>query len=219
MQGAKVAIEGFGKVGGGVARYISESGGKVVAISNINGAIYNKDGLDVPALLQARRTAGDKALQEYKNAKHMKAKDIYGLPVDILIPGARTYVITKKNVGEVKAKIISSIANIPITDEAEDILLKKGIISVPDFISNAGGVVLGVVDVLGGTADDVFRILRDFLGPLTSQILLEARQQNVAPRKLAVKKATEKVLAARQQPAANIDLNQLMTDMKKRLNM
>jgi hypothetical protein len=79
--------------------------------------------------------------------------------------------------------------------------------------------VLGVVVVLGGTADDVFRILRDFLGPLTSQILTEAKQQNIAPRKLAVKKATEKVLAARQQPAAEIDLNQLMTDMKKRLNM
>jgi glutamate dehydrogenase/leucine dehydrogenase len=90
---------------------------------------------------------------------------------------------------------------------------------VPDFISNAGGVVLGVVDVLGGTADDVFRILRDFLGPLASQVLSEAKQQNIAPRKLAVKKATDKVLSARQQPPTAIDLNQLMTDMKKRLNM
>ena len=219
IQGLKVAIEGFGKVGGGVARYIHEAGAKVVAISTINGTAYNKDGLDIPALLQARRTAGDKAVQEYKHAKHMKAADIYGLPVDILIPGARPYAITKKNVGGIKARVISSIANIPITDEAEDILFKKGILSVPDFISNGGGVVLGVVDVLGGTADDVFRILRDFLGPLTSQILTEAKQQNIAPRKLAVKKATEKVLAARQQPAAEIDLNQLMTDMKKRLNM
>ncbi len=219
IQGAKVAIEGFGKVGGGVARYIHEAGAKVVAISNINGTIYNKDGLDVLALLQARRTAGDKAIQEYKHAKHMKAGELYRLPVDILIPGARPYVITKKNVGDIKAKVISSIANIPITDEAEDILFKKGILSVPDFVSNAGGAVLGVVDVLGGTADDVFRILRDFLGPLATQILTEAKQQNIAPRKLAVKKATEKVLAARQQPAAAVDLNQLMTDMKKRLNM
>ena len=219
IEGAKVAIEGFGKVGGGVARYIHEAGAKVVAVSNINGTIYNKDGLDILALLQARKTAGDKAIQEYKHARHLKAGELYGLPVDILIPGARPYVITKKNVGDIKAKVISSIANIPITDEAEDILFKKGILSVPDFISNAGGVVLGVVDVLGGTADDVFRILRDFLGPLASQILTEAKQQNIAPRKLAVKKATEKVLADRQQPAATIDLNQLMTDMKKRLNM
>jgi glutamate dehydrogenase (NAD(P)+) len=219
LEGASVAIEGFGKVGGGVARYIHESGGKVVALSTINGTVYNKDGLDVPALLQARQTAGDQAVQDYTKAEHRKAGDLYGLPVDILIPGARPYVITKKNVGAVKAKIISSIANIPITDEAEDLLFKNGILSVPDFISNAGGVVLGVVDALGGTADDVFRILRDFLGRLTSQVLTEAKQQNMAPRKLAVKQATEKVLEARQQPPTTIDLNQLMADLKKRLKM
>jgi glutamate dehydrogenase (NAD(P)+) len=219
LQGARVAIEGFGKVGGGVARYIHESGGKVVAVSTILGTAYNKDGLDVPALLRARKTSGDRAVQEYQKAKHMKLNALYGLPVDILIPGARPYVITKKNVDTIKAKIISSIANIPITDEAEDILFNKGILSVPDFISNAGGVVLGVVDALGGTADDVFRILRDFLGPLTGRVLTEAKQQNMAPRKLAVKQATEKVLEARQKPPAAIDLNQLMADMKKRLNM
>ncbi len=158
-------------------------------------------------------------MQEYPKAKHLKPKALYGLPVDILIPGARPYVITKKNVDTIKAKIISSIANIPITDEAEDILFNKGILSIPDFISNAGGVVLGVVDALGGTADDVFRILRDFLGPLTGRVLTEAKQQNMAPRKLAVKQATEKVLKARQQPPASIDLLQVMDDMKKRLQM
>jgi len=214
---ARQAIEGFGKVGGGVARYISESGASVVAISTIDGGIYNKDGLDVKALLEARKTAGDKAVTEYKKAKRIKSQEIYGLPVDILIPGARPYVITKKNAGNVKAKVIASIANIPMTDEAEAILFKKGILAVPDFISNAGGVILGVVDVLGGSADDLFRVLRDTIGPLSSSILSEAKQQNINPRALAVQKTTAKVMAARSEPPAAVDLEKLIVDMRKRL--
>lgn len=219
IKNASVAIEGFGKVGGGVARYITESGAKVVAISTISGGIYNKDGLDVKTLLEARKTAGDKAVLEYKNAKHIRPQELYGIKADILIPGARPYVITKKNAGSIKARVISSIANIPMTDEAEAILFKKGVLAVPDFISNAGGVILGVVDVLGGTSDDVFRVLRDYLGPLSSQILSEAKQQGINPRALAVQKTTAKVLAARQQPADKPDFVQLLNEMKKRLGL
>jgi len=217
IKNARVAIEGFGKVGGGVARYISESGATVVAISTIDGAIYNKNGLDVKALLEARKTAGDKAVTEYKKAKRIRSHELYSLPVDILIPGARPYVINKKNAGKVRAKVISSIANIPMTDEAEAILFKRGILAVPDFISNAGGVILGVVDVLGGTSDDVFRVLRDFLGPLSSGILAEAKQRGINPRALAVQKTMAKVTAARSQSAAAPDFEQLMIDMRKRL--
>lgn len=219
VKNARVAIEGFGKVGGGVARYMIESGANVVAISTIDGAIYNKDGLDVKALLEARKTTGDKAVAEYKKAKRIRNQELYTLPVDILIPGARPYVITKKNAGNIKARVISSIANIPMTDEAEAILFKKGILAVPDFISNAGGVILGLVDVLGGTSDDLFRVLRDYLGPLSSSILSEAKQQGVNPRALAVQKTTAKVLAARSQPASTVDIEKLMIDMRKRLGL
>jgi len=78
-------------------------------------------------------------------------------------------------------------------------------------------VILGVVDVLGGTADDVFRVLRDLLGPLSLGILEEARQQGINPRALAVQKTTAKVTAARSQPAVTPDLEQLINDMRKRL--
>jgi glutamate dehydrogenase (NAD(P)+) len=197
LKGAKVAIEGFGKVGGGVARYMTEEGARVVAISTVNGMIYNEKGLDIKFLLEARLKQGDKAIQEYKNAKHLKSEEMYALPVDILIPGARPYVIDKNNVNKVQAKIISSIANIPITDEAEEMLAKKGIYSVPDFISNAGGVLLGVVDILGGKSEDVFRGLREVLAPLTKEILTESKKEGGSPRGLAVKKATAKILKAR----------------------
>jgi glutamate dehydrogenase (NAD(P)+) len=197
IQGASVAIEGFGKVGGGVARYMMEEGAKVVAISTIDGAIYDEGGLDVKKLIEMRKECGDKVVEEYKGARHIDKRDLFSLPVDILIPGARPHVIDKNNSQRVQAKIISSIANIPITDEAEDILHQRGILSVPDFVSNAGGVILGMIDSLGGTVDHVFNALRTLIEPLTKDILAEARKEGINPRTLAVRKTTEKVLKAR----------------------
>lgn len=219
IKGARIAVEGFGKVGGGVVRYISEAGAKVVALSTIGGTIYNADGLDVKALLKARKTQGDKAVASYKNAKHLKPQDIYGLPVDVLIPGARPYLITKKNAGLIKAKVISSIANVPITEEAEEIIFKNGILSVPDFISNAGGVILGVIDVLGGKKEDVFRVVGDYIGPISTKILKESRQKNVNPRALAIARTTAKVLAARKKDPGDIDILKLMDELRRKLGI
>lgn len=197
FKGATVAIEGFGKVGGGVARYMAEAGAKIVAMSTIRGTIYNEDGLDVKKLLEERKKSGDRVVEGYKDAQHIDKEAIYFLPVDILVPGARPYVIDKNNASRIQAKVISSIANVPITDEAEEILFKRGIYSVPDFISNAGGVLLGVVDILGGTVDDLFRVLRELLGSLTGEILTDARKEGVNPRSLAVRRTQDKVLKAR----------------------
>lgn len=216
---ATVAIEGFGKVGGGVARYMTEAGAKVVAISNIHGTTYDKEGLDIKKLLATRKKSGDKAVQEYKDAQHIDKRDIYFLPVDVLVPGARPRVIDKNNANCVQAKIISSIANIPITDEAEEMLFQRGTYSVPDFISNAGGVVLGIVDVLGGTADDVFNALRELLDPLTRDILADARKQGVNPRSLAVKRAREKVLKTKTGQEAIPPFDELLKIARQRLKM
>ena len=203
LKGATVAIEGFGKAAGGVARYMVEEGAKVVAISTIKGTAYNEDGLDIKKLLDARKKSGDRAVEEYEDAQHIDRGAIYFLPIDILVPGARPYVIDKNNVSRVQAKVISSIANIPITDEAEEILFQRGIYSVPDFISNAGGVVLALVDSVRGTADDVFKALRNLLGSLTHDMLADARKEGISPRSLAVRRTKEKVLRARtEKPAA-----------------
>lgn len=219
VQGAAAAVEGFGKVGGGVLRYITEAGAKVVAISTVDDMIYNRDGLDVKALLAERKRSGDKAVSAYRDAKHMKPAQLYGLPVDILIPGARPYLINKKNAGSIKAKVISSIANIPITDDAEDLLFRKGIMSVPDFISNSGGVILGVVDVLGGKSEDVFKVVNNYIGPIAEKILKEARQKNINPHALAVGKTTAKVLKAKKRPPADVDIMMIMDELRAKLGI
>jgi len=216
INGATVAIEGFGKVGGGVARYISEMGARVVALSTIQGAIYNEDGLDVRRLLEARKVSGDKAVNEYEDADHLAKEEIFALPVDILIPGARPYVITEKNADRVQAKIISSIANIPITDEAEEILFRKGIHVVPDFISNAGGTIISVVDFLGGTSDNAFMAAKELIASSARDILADSRKEKMNPRSLAVKRITEKVLQARKEGGAPLG-EEIIKTMKERL--
>jgi glutamate dehydrogenase (NAD(P)+) len=213
---ASVAIEGFGKVGGGVARYITEMGARVVGLSTIHGAIYNENGLDTGTLLEARKTSGDKAVTEYKDAEHLNKEDLFTLPVDILIPGARPYVITEKNADNVRAKIISSIANIPITDTAEEMLFKKGVCVVPDFISNAGGAVIGIIDFLGGTSDKTFPAAKELIASSTRDILADAKKEKINPRSLAVKRITEKILRVREEGSKMVG-QEIVKIMKERL--
>jgi glutamate dehydrogenase/leucine dehydrogenase len=197
LKGTRVAIEGFGKAAGGVARYLLDEGANIVAISTINGTTYNEKGLDVRKILEDRKNSGDGAVDNYQDARHIDRGELYFLPVDILIPGARPYVITGENASRVQARIISSIANIPITDDAEEMLFRKGVYSVPDFICNAGGVVLALVESVGGTPEDVFKALRNVLGKLTREVLTDARQEGTNPRSLAMKRTKGKVLKAR----------------------
>jgi glutamate dehydrogenase (NAD(P)+) len=127
-------------------------------------------------------------------------------------------VINEKNVNEIKARIISSIANIPITDEAEETLFQKGVLIVPDFVSNAGGTVLGIVDFLGGTSQHAFDACKDLIGSNTRSILADARKEGVDPRRLATRRVEEKVAAARRgEQAASTD--DAINQMKERLGL
>lgn len=202
VNGATAAIEGFGKVGGGVARYASKAGAKVVAVSTIHGAIHNPEGLDIEKLLAMREKFGDKVVLEYKDAKRIPREDIFYDPVDILVPGARPDVINEKNASKVKAKVISSAANIPITEKAEEILFKAGVISVPDIIANSGGVLLGVADRMGTTIDAAFDQVKTTITRLTRDTLESALKEKVNPKSIAMRKAKEKVVKAVQRRQA-----------------
>jgi glutamate dehydrogenase (NAD(P)+) len=219
LKGATVAIEGFGKVGGGAARYMAEEGATVVALSCVDGAVYDENGIDVGTLLEDRKRSGDRAVQECPAGRQIHRGELYFLPVDILIPGARPYVIDKGNVGRVQARVISSIANIPVTDEAEEILFQRGIVSVPDFVSNIGGVILGVVGAVGGTADDVFKGLMNLVAPVTTGILVDARKGGVNPRSLAVRRIRERVLKARTDTQPSIADDERLAMYRQRLGI
>lgn len=134
------AIQGFGNVGSWAARFIHGAGGKVVAIADVTGAVYNKKGIDVDALWHHCRETG--TLQGFDGAEPMDGKNIFSVECDVIVPAALGNVITKDNMQEIKAKVIVEGANGPTTPEADEYLTKKGVTIIPDIFANSGGVVV-----------------------------------------------------------------------------
>jgi len=191
---ATVAVEGFGAVGKAVVKFLTEKGANVVAVSDSKGAIHQPSGLDYEKLLRAKETTG--AVKNYEGGRTIKNEDLFQRPVDILIPGARPDVISNKNVRDIKATLVVEAANIPATVEAERILHDRGILVVPDFIANAGGLITAAVEYRGGTEDEVFKVIEDKIARNTKLVLDMARDQKMLPRVAAEKIARERVLKA-----------------------
>lgn len=137
--GATCAVQGFGNVGSISAKLIASQGLKVVAISDISGAYYNADGIDVDDAI-VYRDGNKGTLDGYKKATKISNNDLLTLDVDVLVPAAMEDQITAENANNVKAKLIVEGANGPTSSNADAILNKKGIMVVPDILANAGGV-------------------------------------------------------------------------------
>lgn len=138
LEGITVAIQGFGNVGSYAARFLHEGGAKVVAASDIGGAIRNGEGLDIPALLAHLQETG--TIVGFPGGESMPPDDLLTSPCDVLLPAALGRVLTRENAPEVRARIVLEGANGPTTPEADEILEKRGVLVVPDILANAGGV-------------------------------------------------------------------------------
>uniref|UniRef100_A0A0V0I3U1 Glutamate dehydrogenase n=1 Tax=Solanum chacoense TaxID=4108 RepID=A0A0V0I3U1_SOLCH len=132
------AIQGFGNVGSWVAKLIHEIGGKVVAVSDITGAVKNQNGLDIPALLSHKEATGK--LNDFGGGDVMSTDELLTHDCDVLIPCALGGVLNRENADHVKAKFIVEAANHPTDPDADEILSKKGVLILPDIYANAGGV-------------------------------------------------------------------------------
>jgi glutamate dehydrogenase (NAD(P)+) len=145
QQGAEVAIQGFGNVGGWAAILCHQMGMKVVAVSDETGGLYNPGGLNIPAIAKHTQNHPKRWIEGYtepgaeKIAKEEGGK-ILELPATVLFPAALENVITQENADRIQAKIVAELANGPTTPEADRILYEKGIYVIPDFLCNAGGV-------------------------------------------------------------------------------
>ena len=138
LQGARVAVQGFGNVGGTAGKLFAEAGAIVVAVQDHTGTIFNAKGLDVPALLEHVGNTG--GVGGFKGADKMANEDFWAVDCEVLIPAALEGQINAKNAGKIKAKLVIEGANGPTTPEADDILTNKGVLVLPDVIANAGGV-------------------------------------------------------------------------------
>ncbi|KAJ6951743.1 glutamate dehydrogenase 1-like isoform X2 [Populus alba x Populus x berolinensis] len=138
ISGQRFVIQGFGNVGAWAAQLISEQGGKIVAVSDITGAIKNTKGLDIPSLL--KHANEHKGVKGFHGGDPIDPKSILVEDCDILIPAALGGVINRENASDIKSKFIIEAANHPTDPEADEILSKKGVVILPDIFANSGGV-------------------------------------------------------------------------------
>ena len=191
IKGSTVAIEGFGNVGMNAARFLEEKGAKLVAASDSKGTIYDPAGIPVAALMEAKAASG--SVVGYAKGKKLGQGAIFGLPCDILIPAARPDCIHKDNVETIQAKLILQGANIPVTPEAETRLHQRGVLNIPDFIANAGGVTCASVEYHGGNEGQAFQDISQKIRRNTLEVLTRSRNEGIEPWQAAVNLARERV--------------------------
>jgi glutamate dehydrogenase (NAD(P)+) len=138
LQGARVAVQGFGNVGANAARFFAEAGAKIVAVSDVYGGVFSPSGLDLRALLDHVRTK--RSVKDFPGGQSISNEDLLTLECEVLVPAALECVITRENAKRVRAKVVAEGANLPTTPAADEILRDRGIHVLPDILGNAGGV-------------------------------------------------------------------------------
>lgn len=203
LKGSTVSVQGFGNVGQHAARYLAEPqrGAKLVSATDIDGTIYNPKGIDIEELCRVMKLEG--GVTAYKDAEKMDRDAFIDIESDIFVPAAQPDVITAENAHRLKCKLILQGANIPATKEAEQILYDRNILSVPDFVANAGGVICGSVEYHGGTRTQAFTEIKEKMKENTNAVLQKAKDENLTPRKSAITLAKSRVKEAMSYRRAN----------------
>jgi len=192
---ARIAIHGFGNVGSFTFKFLSQMGAKVVALADLSATIFEKEGLNKKII--ERIIKSKEPLSKYPRSKRIKPQEFWALPVDILIPASVTDVINKKNKDKIKARIIIEAGNIPMTEKIEEELFKKGILIVPDFVTNAGGVISSYAEYRGYHPKRMFETVEKKITKNVKLILEESINKNQNPREVALKIAKARIEAKR----------------------
>jgi len=192
VNGAKIAIEGFGNVGSFTFKNLEEAGAKIVAISDSKGCLYNEQGLNFKEI---EKVKSEKGTVTAGKGRILPGHKLFELPVDVLIPGAMPDVINRSNMNSVQAKIIVEAANIPIPFDVEEELAKR-ILIVPDFVANAGGVISSYAEYLGKDQNYMFKLVKEKISKNTELVLKTSKELSISPRKAANKIAVDRVKEA-----------------------
>lgn len=184
-------MQGFGAVGKHVSRFLTDRGAILVAVADSSGAIHNPAGLDVSRLLELKN-AGSSVL-EYDDAQKLEREAVIDIPCDIWIPAARPDVVNEDNVHRLNTRLVVEGANIPFTYGAEKILHGKGVLCIPDFIANAGGVICAAMEYHGASQRAALETIEEKLRRNTLQVLETARRQQILPREASMEMAMQRV--------------------------
>jgi len=194
LRGARVAIQGFGAVGKHTARFLAACGAVLVAASDSTGAVREAAGLDVTRLI-ALKNAG-KSVGDYEGGQRLERDALLDVECDIWIPAARPDVVHEDNVGRLKTRLVLEGANIPVTPDAERALHERGVLVIPDFIANAGGVICAAMEYRGATQAAAFAAIEEKIRGNTTAVLDVVRGRRISPREAALEVAVTQVRRA-----------------------
>jgi len=194
LDGARLAVQGFGAVGKHAARFLAKKGTVLVAASDTSGTLFDPHGLDIEALIAIKDDGCP--LRDYSKGQKLDADAILDVACEIWIPAARPDVVRADNAARLNTRLMPQGANIPCTPEAEQALHARGVLIIPDFIANAGGVICAAIEYLGGTQRAAFDYIAERIRANTRQVLEESHRIGAAPRAAALALAERRILAA-----------------------
>jgi glutamate dehydrogenase/leucine dehydrogenase len=195
LKDARVVVQGFGAVGKHATRFLAQKGAILVGASDSQGTLADPAGLDVTALV-ALKNAGQ-PLHHHAKGQKLAVDAVIDIPCDIWIPAARPDVLHADNVARLNTRLVAQGANIPCTPEAEKNLHGRGVLVIPDFIANAGGVICAAIEYHGGTQRAAFDYIDEHIRANTRIVLESARDTGEMPRSAALSFAKQRVAAAR----------------------
>ncbi len=185
LKGARIAVEGFGNVGTFTFQFLEAWGAKIVGVADSKSSAYAEHGLEYATIAKIK-AAG-------KPVGKLPREAIFGLDVDVLVLATVTDVINDTNKNKIKAKIIVEGANIPMQERIEQELFEKGILIVPDFVANAGGVITSYAEYQGYKPEKMFKLVQEKITKATRMVLAASAKKRQPPRAIAVAIAQERV--------------------------
>jgi glutamate dehydrogenase (NAD(P)+) len=190
IAGARVVIQGFGAVGSNAARELRDRGATIIAVSDIEGATWNPEGLDVAAMM-AHKAEGPVA--SFAGGTPVPRDDILGMDCEILVPAAQADVVTTANAGKISARVVLEGANIAVTRDAEAELAERGVLCVPDVVANAGGVICAAAEYRGAGHREAFAEIEEKIRDTTAEVVDRTRHGMLIPRAAAEQMARERL--------------------------
>lgn len=194
LDGARMAVQGFGAVGRHAARFLADKGVILVGAADTLGTVYDPQGLDIEALCQLKSEG--KSVIDHPAGQKLDREAIIDIACEIWIPAARPDVVHEDNVHRLKCKLIPQGANIPFTYGAEKYLHDRGILCLPDFIVNAGGVICAAMEWHNADQITVFQTIREKIHTNMTSVLAKADSEKIMPRDAAVELAISRVKKA-----------------------
>jgi len=191
LAGARVVVQGFGSVGQHAARFLEERGARLVGVADSHGARQAEQGFDLESLLAHKRSGGSVA--DFTEGEAITPDELLGVPCEIWIPAARPDVIRADNVSRMQTRVVVQGANIPATLEAERLLAERGVLVIPDFVANAGGVICAAVEYHDGSQAQAMATIAARIRGNVREVITRSRAEDALPRSVALAIARERV--------------------------